>query len=222
MDNKELLENLSRLGVSLLETERDFNVNKTLAGVVQSKEPRYWEAFPVLLANAAKDENFDYQKVLDYLKDDQGKQALRQLFLLSLAVYKFNHLKFGWADRFYSELTDKEKNKVGLCKDYLAHNHDLGFAGHQFSAQRLKGLFNNYFKEEAQETKKLRSQHEELSLEYSLSQVFSPKQKELFRKKLEGKPLTKTEREYFSRSVKKKVQALANPELHRLAQRLLE
>lgn len=52
--------------------------------------------------------------------------------------------------------------------------------------------------------------------------MFSPKQKELFKKKLEGLPLTKTEREYYSWSVKKKVSALANAELHRLAQRLMQ
>jgi hypothetical protein len=63
---------------------------------------------------------------------------------------------------------------------------------------------------------------EEFGLEYSLSQVFSPKQKELFLKKLKGEVLTKTEKEYFSRAVKKKVQALANADLHRLARKLLE
>jgi hypothetical protein len=40
--------------------------------------------------------------------------------------------------------------------------------------------------------------------------------------KLDGVPLTKTEKEYFSRAVKKKVVALANAELHRMAQQLLE
>jgi len=52
--------------------------------------------------------------------------------------------------------------------------------------------------------------------------MFSPKQKELFKKRLEGLPLTKTEQEYYSRSVKKKVVALANADLHGLARKLLE
>ena len=56
----------------------------------------------------------------------------------------------------------------------------------------------------------------------ALSQLFSPKQKELFKKKLNGEPLNKTEREYYSRAVKKKVSALANPDLHRLAQKLMK
>ena len=81
---------------------------------------------------------------------------------------------------------------------------------------------SNYFKKDAEKTKQLKEKYEELSLEYALSQVFSPKQKELFKKKLKGEPLTKTEREYYSRAVKKKVSALANPDLHRLAQKLMQ
>jgi hypothetical protein len=55
-----------------------------------------------------------------------------------------------------------------------------------------------------------------------MSKIFSPKQKELFKKKLDGLPLNKTEQEYYSRAVKKKVMALANVELHKMARRLLE
>jgi len=44
----------------------------------------------------------------------------------------------------------------------------------------------------------------------------------LFKKKLSGDALTKTEKEYYSRVVRKKVAALANPELNRLAQKLME
>ena len=48
------------------------------------------------------------------------------------------------------------------------------------------------------------------------------KQKELFMKRLKGEKMTKTEREYYSRSVKKKVQALANSDLHKLATTLIK
>jgi hypothetical protein len=64
--------------------------------------------------------------------------------------------------------------------------------------------------------------NQEFSLEYALSQIFSPKQKELFKKKLEGLPLNKTEQEYYSRTVKKKTVALANSELHGMARKLLK
>jgi hypothetical protein len=50
-----------------------------------------------------------------------------------------------------------------------------------------------------------------------LSTLFSPKQKELVLKKYHGESLNKTEQEYYSRVVKKKIEALANSELRRIA-----
>ena len=85
----------------------------------------------------------------------------------------------------------------------------------------MKGIFELYFEEKAEKNRRRKERYEEFSLEYALSQVFSPKQKELFKKKLEGLPMTKTEQEYFSRTVKKKVVALANSELHSLSKKLL-
>jgi hypothetical protein len=92
----------------------------------------------------------------------------------------------------------------------------------KISPDRLLRTFQNYFEKDVEKTRKLKERHEELSLEYALSQLFPPKQKELFKKKLNGEVMTKIEKEYYSRKVKKKVAALANPELHRLAQRLME
>ncbi|CAB1062175.1 hypothetical protein D1BOALGB6SA_6951 [Olavius sp. associated proteobacterium Delta 1] len=65
---------------------------------------------------------------------------------------------------------------------------------------RLKRLFELYFEEKVEKDRRKKEKYAELSLEYALSQVFSPKQKELFKKKLEGLPLNKTEQEYYSRT----------------------
>lgn len=59
-------------------------------------------------------------------------------------------------------------------------------------------------------------------LDQHLDQIFSSKQKELFMKKINGKELTKTEKEYFSRTVKKKVLAMANQDLHAMSKKLLQ
>ena len=104
----------------------------------------------------------------------------------------------------------------------LKKDHDLKVAGRSLSGRRLKSVFNGYFKKATKNLNDLLSAKEDLGLEYALSQIFPPKQKELFLKKLKGEVLTKTEKEYFSRSVKKKVQALANVDLHRLSRKLLE
>ena len=62
-----------------------------------------------------------------------------------------------------------------------------------------------------------RSQLRSFQLNLHLRTLFPPKQKELVLKKLKGEPLSKTEKEYFSRVVKKKLEALLNSELRKIA-----
>ena len=59
------------------------------------------------------------------------------------------------------------------------------------------------------------------TLDIYLNRLFSPKQKELILKRRDGKAFTKTEREYFSRTVRKKLQAVADEELAALARKLI-
>jgi hypothetical protein len=222
MVKKELLKNVNRLGFPLMEPEEDLDVNKTLAEVVKSKDTRLWEGFPVLLANTAREYKFNYDEVLKYLTKKESRDNFHSLLLLSLALYKNYHLSFAWSNHLKEKVSNQYVNELKQLRNQLTHNEVVAFNNMQFSSSRLRETFRNYFEQDAKKTKQLKEKHEELSLEYALSQLFSPKQKELFRKKLEGEPLTKTEREYYSRTVKKKVAALANPELHRLAQKLME
>ena len=104
---------------------------------------------------------------------------------------------------------------------YLKQEGAFTFNDQVLSSEKMKETFENYFQVPKESLNELLSVKEDFDLEYSLSQVFSPKQKELVLKKLKREKLSKTEREYFSRVVKKKLLALANPHLHRLAQRLL-
>jgi hypothetical protein len=222
MENKQLLDNMSRLGYPLLDTQVGFDVYATLAEVVRSDKGRYWEGFPVLLANIAKGQSFEYAKVEASLENAEEKERLKDLFLLSLALYDLNKLNLKWVKSLATHLTSDEKKKVQSYREALGNNRPLKVNGTELEPERLKNVFKNYFTLEAAETLDLGHRHEELSLEFAFSQLFSPKQKELFQKKLKGESLSKTEREYFSRVVRKKVSALANSELHQLAQRVLE
>ena len=92
------------------------------------------------------------------------------------------------------------------------------------STKRLRNTLRRYASslenfESAREREKLRQQ-QSFDLHKHLSALFSPKQKELVLKKLGGESFTKTEQEYFSRVVKKKLEALTNTELRRIATRL--
>ncbi len=57
-------------------------------------------------------------------------------------------------------------------------------------------------------------------LDASLDRLFSPKQKDLVFKKLHGEAFTKTEREYYSRVVRKKLLSIADAQVNHIAVRL--
>jgi hypothetical protein len=222
MRKDNLLKRLSALGFPLFEAEEDQNANLTLADMVKSRNLRLWEGFPVVLANSAEKGLFNYDKVKGYLKKPFERSYLPTLVVMSLALYKVLKLKFSWSNKIYKTFSRDRKKEFNAFVEKLKNDEDFQVAGRVMSSHRLKTTFNNYFSQAQSRLSDLLLVKEEFGLEYALSQVFSPKQKELFLKKLRREKLTKTEKEYFSRTVKRKVLALANPELHRLAQRLLE
>lgn len=222
MKKDNLLKRVSDLGFPLFEAEEDKKVNLTLADMVKTKGLRLWEGFPVVLANSAEKGLFNYEKVNLYLKEPVDKSCLVELLALSLALYKFFNLKFTWTDGLYKSLADVGKKTSERFLDSLKNSDELQVGNYRMSTHRLKAVFTNYFSQSQARLNELLSVKNELGLEYALSQVFSPKQKELFLKKLKGEKLSKTEKEYFSRVVKKKVLALANSELYNLSQKLLK
>ncbi|MFH1519748.1 MAG: hypothetical protein ABIE75_04160 [Candidatus Omnitrophota bacterium] len=219
MEDKELLERLSRLGLPLFQTEMYLDVNKVLSDTVRSKNVRLWESFPLLLANASKRNEFSYKEVTRMLESNFYSLLFKGLVLVSLAFYKYLHLKFGWADKLLrqSVFLDSDKEMLNSFLEYFKKNQDVVVSERRLNLERMKHVFNNYFKKDELGVKDLRVRRDNLSLEYAMSQLFTPRQKELFLKKFRGEKMSKTEREYFSRVVKKKVLALANSELHRLA-----
>ncbi len=222
MSNDRLTKNLMKLGLPVFEPEGELNINDTLAEVVKSQDTRLLEGFPVLLANATENYQFTIEGVRSLLRGKSEKELFHALLLVSAAVYSFYHLSFLPVTRFLHSLPSKDKLLVKKWGNSLVHDQDITAASVTFNPERLKRLFGQYFERNAREARRKKEIHDEFSLSFALSQIFSPKQKDLFMKKLEGMPLSKTEREYYSRSVKKKVVALASSELHSLARKILE
>ena len=222
MKSKKLLKKLSELGFPLFEREEKLDADSVLAQVAKGGDFRLWEGFPVVLANSAEKGLFGYENALLQLKQSSDKSKLNALLAMSLALYDVLELKFSWAKKLLNSSSPRVKKDSDNFKEKLKRDLMFTVAGREMSAQRLKTTFRNYFRQNQSSLNELLSVKEELGVEYALSQVFSPKQKELFLKKLKSEKLTKTEKEYFSRSVKKKALALANPGLHRLARKLLE
>jgi hypothetical protein len=89
--------------------------------------------------------------------------------------------------------------------------HDLQHSLKGYTADRLK------FRVRPDKTPPTSSN----TLDGYLDRIFSAKQKELVFKKQDGRRFTKTEREYFSRIVRKKLEAIANEEVVGLARELI-
>lgn len=204
-----------------MKKEENLDANAVSADVVKSKDMRLWEGFPVMLANGMKKGMFDFHKSGKYLKNKFDKNAFYELTALSLALYHNLNLDYNWSKGLYNLLNSHYKNKYQNYLKELDNNKDFSVAKHKMSSQRLKDTFGNYALEEKTKFKEFLELKDEYNLEFALSQVFSSKQKDLFYKKLKNEKMTKTEKEYFSRTVKKKLLALANNELHSLAQKLL-
>lgn len=222
MTDDKFFKSLSKLGFTMFEPSEELEVHETLAKVVKSNDTRLWEGFPVLLASAGETYQFSSDQVEQRLPTEELKERYHRLILLSAAVYAYYHLSFSWFGKLKNTFSDADKNHVKTWRNALAYDQVPNGSDDEFDPERVKGLFEFYYEQKAEKDRRRKDRYEEFSLEHALSQVFSPKQKELFKKKLEGDPLTKTEQEYYSRTVKKKVVALANSELHSLASKLLK
>ncbi len=217
-----LMEDMAKLGYPMMEPAMTIDVNQTMADVVKSHEIRYWEGFPVLLVNAAENEQFSAEKVEQILETEALRNQFHRLLILSGSVFSHYHLSYPWWRRFKKVLSGKDKVLLKNWTHALAHNTKIDWNDVEFDPGRLKKQFELYFETKTEKDERKKQKYEELSLEFALSKIFSPKQKELFKKKLDGLALNKTEQEYYSRVVKKKVVALANSQLHSMARKLLE
>ena len=229
-EDKGFGERVARLGFPLLEREPKMETNETLAEVVQSSDPRLWEGFPVMLAHSVERHQFDYRQVRNYLAHSaDGPSKLDCLLALSLALYQALNVNGEEFRNLRHSLGAQTLAREDFVEAFKS-NGELNVCGRPMSADRLKTTFQNYYlydRQHGKETAKrvrplgdLLSTKRSYDLEYSLSQLFTQRQKELVLKKFRGEKLTKTEKEYFSRTIKKKLSAMANEDLHQLVLKL--
>lgn len=220
-ENNDLVKRMGSLGFRMLEAARSSDANLTLADAVKSRDIRMWEGFPVVFANSMSKGLFDHRKAAGYLKNQEDRKCFNSLLAMSLALFEACDMKLPWTGRVFSALNTSTKKECSAFRDLLKNGRVLKIGNKEMAPERLMTTLRNYLAQTTLNLSELLSEKEEFGLEYSLSQVFSAKQKELFLKKLKGEKFNKTESEYFSRVVKKKVLALANTQLHRLARNLL-
>jgi hypothetical protein len=192
-------------------------VLELLDELADSEDPRLVEGFPVVLANCAqRDLKLNFRSFLAWHKSDSRKQqVLEKLLLLSSTLLAQQGL-------------NKPKNLENLSKSLATKYGDL-LAGDvvdlgnkvSLSTERLRNTLNRYAADlstsKSTRDRAKNRQRRSFQLNYYLSTLFAPKQKELLLKKYQGEPLNKTEQEYFSRKVKKKLEAMTNKEVMKVA-----
>ena len=221
MKREDLVFNLSRLGYSLVTPDvqelGEEQVVELLAELVDSKDLRLIEGFPVVLANCAqRGMNLDFAALLARHKPRSRKrQDLEKLLLVSSELLTRQGLE---KPKGLEKVSASLKAKYGdlLAADLLTLGRKASL-----STERLRNALRRYsanFETSRSARKREKDkQRRSFQLNYYLSTLFSPKQKELVFKKLHGEPLNKTEKEYFSRTVKKKLEALNNNEVRKVA-----
>ncbi|HUU37029.1 MAG TPA: hypothetical protein VMW46_02350 [Candidatus Desulfaltia sp.] len=221
-NNENLLKKVRWLGYPLFETEEHEDANEILADVVKSENPRLWQGFPVMLANSEERNVFDYNRVLSLLKAPDKRDHFHRLLLVSYVVYKIQNLESAWVSDLQKIFGPADIKDIGKLVNQFVAKEYIQVGSVRLSSEKIKTVFRDYFGKAGSRIENILSVREEFGLEYSLSQIFSPSQKEIILKKLRREKLSKTEAEYFSRTIKKKLLALANPELQRLARQLIE
>lgn len=216
-----LILSLGNLGYQIISKDKKKkNKNEiinVLDALVDLDEARLIEGFPVILAHCAhRGSNLDIQKLLSkHGKNSKKRQNLEKLLLMSAELLNLENLQLPLG---LESIARSLETKYG---DLLSTEAvDLGREV-SLSIERLRNTLKRYTsnlaEQKSDKEKAIERQRKSFQLNLHLSSLFSPKQKELVLKKYNGKTLTKTEKEYYSRVVKKKIEALANSELRRIA-----
>lgn len=175
--------------------------------------------FPAILAICARrGVSLNSQALFShYWETSPKRQNLEKLLLISAAIFKKKNLKSpGNLDKIAASLKPKYGDLI------LSGEFQLS-SGMIVSIQDLENYLNSYLSGRLQ----FRGNRDQIgyseskTLNVYLDRLFSAKQKELVLKKRDGIAFTKTEREYYSRVVRKKLEAIASEEVGEIAKNLI-
>jgi hypothetical protein len=221
MKREELIESLARFGYTLIEPKPKKmsrpQVISLLEELADSMDSRLIEGFPVVLANCAhRGIKLDWDALLRANSRNRDKErSLEKLLLLSWDLLDNEGIEMPVG---LDSVVESLRSRYG---DLLDRDTVTLASGISLSTERLRNSVRRYAIDLPTGTSaRKKAQNRQLrsfQLNLHLSTLFPPKQKELVLKKLKGEEMTKTEQEYYSRVVKKKLEALADADLRKIA-----
>ena len=216
----ELLEGLAQFGYELNQPMHNYKGEDVLLNLLKENDSRLLEGFPVAyesILNKQKHLEWENPK-WNFAKTLSGEEHTKLLNLLLLTyllfkLYGEDKSKLMSTENVLSKLSSRWKDSLKSVEERFSHSDSVKLSDKvELSTERLKNQYRNYVVHAThKETDALKLSME---LEFLLSQFFSPKQKEVLKKRLTGEELSKTEKEYFYRVVNKRLKALANTNLH--------
>ena len=226
LDKHALLEQLAAHGYPLMRPVRHSDPEMVLASLLRQHESRVVEGFAVVLLNALREKanlrwelpRWNPEKALGVVTS----QRLARLLALSYVLFRLFGVEQSLQERARKLLFKCQHAEETLrsVESHFLKSEPLAMNGFQLSTERLKHTFRTYYVD-AREGVEDKEKTHALELELLLSELFTPRQKELLRKRAKGATMTNTEKTYFYRTVSKRLKALANEEVHELARRLL-
>jgi len=221
LTKNELLEALAHYGYELNKPSHQYPGEEVLLNLLKENDTRLLEGFPIAYDNildSQKHFNLDFHAL-----SEKEKTRLLQLLLLTYVLFKLfgeDKSKLDKTEQMMFKLSKKWKELLRDVEDRFNHSDSVRVSGATLSTDRLKKQFRNYvvhFGAKSENNLKL-----DMELELLLSEFFTSKQKDLLKKRARREELSKTEREYYSRVVNKRLKALANEHLYQFAHSIVK
>lgn len=196
----------------------DSQIVVILDALANADDARIVARFPAVLAICARRGlPLKFQSLFSrYWETSPKRQNLEKLLLASAAIFTSRGIE---PPENLKEIAASLKSKYGDL--FITGEFQLS-SGLHISMQNLQNSLDAYAVSRLKSPvpQPRTSPPPSGRLDAYLGRLFSPKQKELVLKRRDGKAFTKTEREYFSRVVRKKLQAIADDEVAALARKL--
>lgn len=221
LTKSELLEALVQYGYELNKPSHQYAGEEVLFNLSKENDSRLLEGFPVAYNNLLSSQphlNLDFDSLTA-----KEKTNLLTLLLLTYALLKLfgeDKGKLTATENFLSRLSKKWKELLEEVDDKFSRSDSVRVNGINLSADRLKKQFRNYVVHFG--TKNESGPKLDMELELLLSQFFTPKQKDLLKKRARQEGMSKTDGEYYSRVVNKRLKALANERLYQFTRSLVK
>jgi hypothetical protein len=197
-----------------------------LKQMVSSDDGRVLEGVPVVLTNMLMTQQ---PLVLQVVEAELPHELQRRFRMLVAVTYLF----LFWVPdsepvrkQLHQYLKEREPSLVEVVKEKVQARSQLNIgAGAHLDVERLENTYKSYVVQQFMETQssltKKVEENRESALQHALGELFTEKQRMLMVKMMKREPLTKTEREYYSRVVKPRMKALRNQDLQTLVSTLL-